>query len=70
MLVSNFKMKDWGESINQILLLSGALLLYSVFSFVLAETQTQRRLRLSGRYSNLRSSEAVNHFLISDKIPP
>ena len=34
MLVFIFKMKDWGESINQILLLAGALLLYSVLSSV------------------------------------
>ena len=33
-LVFIFKMNDCGESINQILLLAGALLLYSVFSFV------------------------------------
>ena len=34
MLVSILKMLDCGESINQILLLAGALLLYSVFRFV------------------------------------
>ena len=68
-LVFIFKMNDCGESINQILLLSAALLLYSVFSFVCLKHK-HGQLRLSGRYSNLRSSEVVNHFLISDKIPP
>ena len=71
MLVFIFKTNDCGESINQILLLAGALLLYSVFSFVCLKHKHRHGFGCQVcRYSNLKSSEAVNHFLISDKIPP
>ena len=64
MLVFIFKMNDCGESINQILLLAGALLLYSVLSSVCLKHKHGQAIPM------WRAVRVVNHVLISDKIPP
>ena len=75
-LVFIFKMNDCGESINQILLLSAALLLYSVFSFVCLKHKHGQAAAVRSEVEDIpmwgavRGEKVVNHFLISDKIPP